>query len=405
MLSQFYPPIIGGEEQHVRALSIKLASLRHDVAVVTTRQQGQAEFEMDQDVRVYRFRSFMRRLPWLFSDSERQYAPPFPDPEAVLALRRVILSERPEIVHAHNWIVHSFLPLKAWSGAKLIVTLHNYNLACVKETLMYHDAVCDGPGITKCFDCAAQHYGLVKGTFTVLSNWVMGMAKRRDVDLFLAVSQTVAVGNGLVSSRLPFQVISNFIPDNVGVLQTDSDPYIAQLPSGNFLLFVGALGRAKGVDVILRAYAGITNAPPLVLIGYQTPEWPLLALECPPNVLVLKDWPHYAVMKAWHRSIMALAPSVWPEPCSTVVMEAMSAGCPVIASRTGGMVDLVDDGETGFLIQPDDPSALQQTIEQLLTNPNLRIRMGQAAKHKVIDFQADTVVPRIVQAYQSLLKS
>ncbi len=410
MLSQFYPPIIGGEEQHVQALGVRLASRGHDVAVVTLRHEGVAEFELDQGVRVYRVRSSMQRASWLFSDSRRRYAPPFPDPEAMLGLRHIIVHERPEIVHAHNWLVHSFLPLKAWSGARLIVTLHNYNLTCAKMTFLYHGTSCEGPGFTKCLDCAAQYYGLVKGVPTVLANWVMGLAERGAVDMFLPVSQAVAVGNGLVGSRLPVQVIPNFVLDDVGVTCSinrhptdDSDSYLAQLPVEDYLLFVGALGRSKGVDVLLRAYAGLTNAPPLVLIGYQTPDWSILAANAPHNVFVLKDWPRYAVMEAWRRSIMALVPSVWPEPCPTVVMEAMATGRPVIASRIGGVIDLVADGETGFLVQPGDPSALRQAIERLLVNPNLRRHMGQAALHKVVEFQASTVVPRIEHVYEEVL--
>src|SRR2546421_7039338 len=126
MLSQFYPPIIGGVEQHVRTLSTELASRGHDVAVVTLWHHGQAPFEIDHGVRVYRIRSLVQRMSWLFSNHERRHSPPVPDPEAMLEMRRVIVSERPQIVHAHNWLVRTFLPLKNWSKARLIVTLHDY---------------------------------------------------------------------------------------------------------------------------------------------------------------------------------------------------------------------------------------------------------------------------------------
>jgi glycosyltransferase involved in cell wall biosynthesis len=345
----------------------------------------------------------MRRAPWLFSNDKRQYAPPFPDPEVMLALRRIIEHEQPEIVHAHNWLVYSFLPLKAWSGARLIVTLHSFDLACAKTTLLYRGSNCDGPGFTKCLGCAAQDYGLAKGIPIVLGHWMMNPVRRGLVDMFLTVSQPAAVGNGLVGSRLPFQVVPNFIPGDVDVPQGDLEPYLAQLPAGDYLLFVGALSRLKGVDVLLRAYAGLTHAPPLVLIGYPTPEWSNLSVNCPDNVFVLKHWPRYAVMEAWRRSIMALAPSVGPETFGMAVMEAMSTGRPVIVSRIGGLVDLVTDGETGFLVQPGDSLALQQAIERLLADPDLRRRMGQAALRKVVEFQASTVVPRIEQVYEQVL--
>src|SRR2546427_6133620 len=90
-----------------------------------------------------------------------------------------------------------FLPLKAWSKARLVVTLHNYSLTCAKVIYMHNDAPCSGPGVVKCLSCATKHYGLVRGTPTVLSNWLMELPGRSSVDMFLAVSQAVADGNKL----------------------------------------------------------------------------------------------------------------------------------------------------------------------------------------------------------------
>jgi glycosyltransferase involved in cell wall biosynthesis len=405
MLTQFYPPIIGGGAIYARSLSHELASRGHDVAIATLWREGQAEFELDQGVRVYRIRSSMRRMAWLFSDDSRQYAPPFPDPEAVLGLRQIIIRERPEIVHSHNWLMYSFLPLKAWSGARLVVTLHNYSKVCVKTTLMNRGVSCEGPALGKCLNCAIQYYGVVKGIPTVLGHRAMGLAERNLVDMYLAVSQSVAIDSGLVGGKQPYQVIPNFISDDVSAAQDDAESYLAQLPAEGFLLFAGALSRQKGVDVLLRAYADLPNAPPLVLIGYQTRDWPAIAKNCQANALILTDWPRYAVMEAWHRSMMALVPSVGPESFGLVVIEAMAAGRPVIASRIGGMADLVEDGETGLLIEPGDAAALREAIERLLSNPGLRNRMGQAALRKVTEFQASAIVPRIEQIYEELLQN
>src|SRR5438874_2677135 len=145
MLAQFYPPTVGGEEHHVRTLSVELAARGHEVAVATLWQEGLPTFELDRGVRVHRIRGSMQRASWLFADSGRTHAPPFPDPELLLAIRRIIKRERPDIVHAHNWLARSFLPLKGWSGAKLVMTLHDYGLVCAKQNLIYKNAPCSGP--------------------------------------------------------------------------------------------------------------------------------------------------------------------------------------------------------------------------------------------------------------------
>jgi glycosyltransferase involved in cell wall biosynthesis len=232
----------------------------------------------------------------------------------------------------------------------------------------------------------------------------MGLAERYAIDMYLTVSQSTAIDNGLVSGQQPYKIIPNFMPDTASTQQDDAESYLSQLPPEGFLLFAGALSKQKGVDVLLHAYADLTNAPPLVLIGYQSRDWPAMARDCPENVIILNDWPRYAVIEAWHRSIIALAPSVGPEAFGLVVIEAMSAGRPVIASRIGGMADLVIDGETGLLVEPGDTAGLRFAIERLLSNPELRSRMGQAALQKVVEFQASTIVPHIEQVYEELLQ-
>jgi glycosyltransferase involved in cell wall biosynthesis len=400
MLTDLYPPIVGGIEQHVRNLSRALVARQHQVAVVTLWHEGLARQEWDEGVRVYRVRGTTERLEGLFSDRQRRYAPPFPDPQVLAALRRILARERPAIVHAHNWMVHSFLPLKRRSGPRLVVTLHDYSLNCPKKDLLYQDTVpCSGPGFPKCLSCAAHHYSPVKGTPIVFSSWLMNGIERLGADRFLPVSQAVAQGNGLVGSRLPYEVIPNFVPDDVGVLTDDSSAWMDLLPPGPFMLFVGALGRHKGLSVLLDAYQRLEAPPPLVLIGA---DWPDTPATFPPNVIVGKNWPHQAVMHAWQRCLFGLAPSIWGEPCPTVVMEAMAMGRPVIGTEMGGLPDLIAAEHTGLLVPPQDPDALAQAMATLLADSATRARMGRAAQEKVREFLASTVVGRIEQVYQTL---
>ena len=404
MLTQFYPPYIGGEERHVRNLSAHLTARGHQVAVATLGNHDLPAYELDQGTRIYRMRGTLQRATWLFSDTSRRHAPPFPDPELSLELRRIIVRERPQIVHAHNWLIHSFLPLKPWSGARLVLTLHDHSMLCPKKKLIYGDAHCDGPGLGKCLRCVGAHYGVAKGLPVLLSNRLMSAIERGAVDMFVPVSQAVAVDNQLLGRGLPVRVIPNFVPDDLSALPDEPHPYLAQLPDERFMLYVGAFGRYKGLDVLLRAYAGLIDAPPLVIIGYQTHDYPIRTTELPPNVLVLRDWPHEAVMQAWRRCLFGLAPSTWSDPCPTVAMEAMATGRPLIATRMGGLTDLVIDGETGLLVPPDDHHALRQAMATLLADPGLSARMGQAGKRKVVEFQASNVVQRLEQVYHELVQ-
>ena len=408
-LTQFYPPIIGGEEEHARLLSHALARRGHRVAVATLWHEGLPEFEVEADgVRVYRLRSTTGRLTGLFANGGRRHAPPMPDPEATLALRRIIARERPQIVHAHNWLTRSFLPLKAWSGAKLIVTLHNYNLVCAKNTLMRDGAICAGPAPLKCLGCASHHYGLAKGAVTTLGAFAFSAIERRLVDAYIPVSRAVASSNQLARGPAAYRIIPTMIPDPARAEDTQNDeetfaPYLAQLPQRPFMLFVGALGKFKGVEVTLQAHAGLVDAPPLVLIGYPMPDVTLPTPQTHPNVVVLRDWPRLAVMAAWRRCLFGLVPSVWAEPGPTVALEVMAAGKALIASRIGGLLDKVVEGETGLLTQPGDVTALRAAMQRLLDDPALCHRMGVAGQRRARNYYASAIAARVERVYQDAL--
>ena len=93
-----------------------------------------------------------------------------------------------------------------------------------------------------------------------------------------------------------------------------------------------------------------------------------------------------------------------PEACATVVMEAMASGKPVIATKIGGMPDLVDTGVTGLLVPPGDPAALARSIQRLLAQPEVVARMGTASLARVERLKAGSVVARIEGVYRDVLR-
>jgi glycosyltransferase involved in cell wall biosynthesis len=401
MLTQFYPPIIGGEERHVANLSKALAARGHEVSVATLQHENLPTFEVEDGIRLHRVRGSMQRIGMLFSEKSRQYAPPFPDPEITGALRHIIQQERPDIVHAHNWLIHSFTPLKSWSRAKLVMTLHDYSLVCVQKRLMHHGTLCSGPGLTKCLGCAATFYGPSKGWPTTLANAFWSGQERRAVDMFVPVSHAVAEGTQLEKYHARYRVIPNFVPDYIEVTDDETDQHLKQLPEGDFLLFVGDIMADKGAEVLLEAYAQMKTTLPLVLIG--RPYLPGLADRLPPNVFLLGTWPHAAIMGAWSRCTLALIPSIVADACPTVAMEAMMMAKPIVATRSGGLIDIVADGETGLLVPRGDAQALREAIQSLLDDPDRRATMGRLARQRVAKFQSSAIVSQLEQTYQELL--
>jgi glycosyltransferase involved in cell wall biosynthesis len=402
MLTQFYPPIVGGEERHVRNLAAHLSARGHFVNVATLWVPNTADHEMDGDVGVYRIRGTLQRMSGLFSEGDRRHAPPFPDPELVLALKRVISEVKPEVVHAHNWLVDSFLPLKKWSGAKLVVTIHDYSMTCANKNLIFGDEVCDGARLLKCVRCARTHYGsALLGAVTTVTNYGSGFFTRRIADKFIVVSNAVAKYNRLNESGVcSYEVIPTFVPDDISTLSEEIDPRLHELPPDGYVLFVGDMTHGKGADILLKAYAGLDRSPPLVMIGRQYPEY--LPADLLRNVYLLGPWPHDAIMHAWSRCLFGVVPSVAPEACGTVVMEAMALSKPVIITNNGAMPDLADS-EAAMIILPNNVDALARAMQALLDNPELIPKMGGAGLAQVERLKASPVVSRIEQVYQTVL--
>ncbi|MDX6643267.1 MAG: hypothetical protein QOD76_1229, partial [Solirubrobacteraceae bacterium] len=273
MVTDFYPPILGGVEILVQSLAGELARRGHEVSVATLAARGLPSEEIDGDVRIHRIGASAQRAAWLFKSDARQWAPPVPDPEATMGLRTVVAKERPDVVHGHDWLARSYLPLKRRRGPALVMSLHYFTLTCPKKNLMYDGAPCSGPGLAKCLGCASRHYGRAKGPVVVVGQRTFAAAEARMVDLFLPVSEATAVGNGLPRAGLPHEVIHNFVRPPTASADGDAQR-LAELPTEPFLLFVGDVRRDKGIHVLLEAYQRLRSPPPLALVGKVWPDTP-----------------------------------------------------------------------------------------------------------------------------------
>ena len=96
-------------------------------------------------------------------------------------------------------------------------------------------------------------------------------------------------------------------------------------------------------------------------------------------------------------------PSIWEEPFGHVAIEAMMNGVAVVASDSGGLGEVVREGQTGFLVQPGDSDALAAALLTLLNDSGLALRLGSAAHElAVAKFSRARMVDRFLQSYQLL---
>jgi glycosyltransferase involved in cell wall biosynthesis len=226
--------------------------------------------------------------------------------------------------------------------------------------------------------------------------------KNRTIDHVVCVSHAVASGNhippGPNTSVIPNFVLDETVLDRAGdAAEGQAEGIPPGLLKGDFLLFVGELSGDKGVPTLLRAYESLgMKRPRLLLVGRRTPDTPT---HLPDGAEMCAEWPHEHVMAAFRRCLFAVLPSICLDACPTTVLEAMAGGRSVVATATGGIVDMIVDGETGLLVPPGDEHKLAEAMARLLNDADLRIRLAAGARERVQQFTASAVVERLEAVY------
>jgi glycosyltransferase involved in cell wall biosynthesis len=170
---------------------------------------------------------------------------------------------------------------------------------------------------------------------------------------------------------------------------TAETPPEAGIAGAGFLLFVGRLRIRKGVDVLLAAMPELRRRHPAarLLIAGDGEHRP--ALERQAAALGLGEAVRFAgrvgaaeVRGLLRRAAALVVPSIY-EGMPLVVLEAMDASVPVVASGVSGIPEVVDDGRTGWLVPPEDPPALAAALAAVLDEPGEARRRGAAGRRRL----------------------
>lgn len=175
-------------------------------------------------------------------------------------------------------------------------------------------------------------------------------------------------------------------------------------PDAPVVLVVGPFHAHKGLreavwalDVLRYVYPNLH----LVAVG-QGPERP--RVEAFARNVEVSSQVHMIGPVDDLRPYLARADVVWVPSLadcgSSNALEAMAAGRPVVASRWPGLVEVIEDGQTGFLVAPDDKAALARQTRLLLDEPALRRRLGEAGRHRVAQFSVLALASACASVYE-----
>jgi starch synthase len=252
-----------------------------------------------------------------------------------------------------------------------------------------------------------------------LSSW----CERDAVESAAAV---IAVSNGMKADVLSTYPAVD--PDKVRVIHNgidaqqyapDHDTDVLEQhgvdPNRPNVVFVGRITRQKGVPVLLRAAAQLDPEVQLVLCAGQ-PDTPELAQEVTDLVDNLRAtrsgviWiegmlNRHEVIQLLSHATAFVCPSLY-EPLGIVNLEAMACGSAVVASNVGGIPEVVADGETGLLVQPDEPEALADALNALARDPERAEAMGEAGRQRAIsEFDWTSIALQTAKLYQEVARS
>jgi glycosyltransferase involved in cell wall biosynthesis len=400
IVTDSYWPLIGGANRSVELLAHNLVRRGHTVAIATAWQEGVPTVEDQGEVRVHRLRDLTSRMRWVSEDPYKHNPPPFPDPEAVWRLRRLIDRFEPDIVHAYGWLTHSTAVAMLGRKIPLLISARGYGNICAVHNLARHETtdvvICEGPAPLKCLACSSRTYGVAKGTAAVAGVFGSGPVLRSKTTAIHSVSSFVArkIDRYLRVEGARNEVIPNFHED-VSAQAVDEE-IIARLPAQPFILYVGAFRKIKGIEELFEAYEQLADPPPLVLAGTRAPDTPE---RFPHGAVVVEDVPYPTVLAMWDRALFGVFPTKIPEALGNVVHEAMSKGRAVIGTVPGGHADMIDDGENGLLVPAGDSAALATAMSRLASDRALCERLGAAALLRASDFTPEVVMPEMEQLY------
>jgi starch synthase len=186
-------------------------------------------------------------------------------------------------------------------------------------------------------------------------------------------------------------------------------------PGRPYVIFVGRITRQKGVPVLLRAASGLIPEAQLVLLAgaADTPEQLAEVTELVNGLRVNRSgviWIPEMLSKPeviqllTHATVFA-CPSIY-EPLGIVNLEAMACGTAVVGSRTGGIPEVVADGETGLLVPVGEPGPLAEALNVLLRDPDRAEAMGQAGRKRAVsEFGWPAIAAQTADLYAELTHS
>ena len=417
LVNEYFPPFApGGAEWSLDALARAMVARGHQVTIVTP-NYGAVSREDRDGVSVVRF-PFPRRLPpgrtpltpkWL--------ANPLFYVWAALAVARAARRAGAQVIHAQN--KHSLIPCVLagrWLGVPVFLTIRDGSIINAAPMCLHHgDRMPADCGVRKLWrECSEEYFAQylagrrsrLRGKLAFLYFWLDSRLKQRflrRVDGVIGVSRGILEiyrRSGLLDGVRSTQVVYNVPPLSAPPPPSEVEALRERLGlrRRRVVLYVGKFSPGKGSADLLAAAGSVASRCPdatFVFVGEGK-----LETDGTADIRRLGPLPNREVLCLYPLADVVVVPSIVPDALSRVILEAMAASRPVIATRVGGTPELVVHDVSGLLVERGDRKELAEAIATLLDDPARRRRLGEAAReHIVRRFSSDQTVEQLITVY------
>jgi len=384
----YYPNVIGGAERSVQFLAEALTRKGHETVVVSASYNCGVQISEVNGVKVYYVG--LKNLYWPFSQKHNSslikplwHLLDTYNPLMASEVDRILAIEKPDVVHTNNLSCFSVAIWKIVKARKLplVHTIRDYYLLCPKPGMFSRGRNCE----KQCMIC--RLYSVIRHKYSKLVYDVVGISRfvlEKHTSLgFFPHARCEVIFNAYENKTFSFQASEN------------------RQPSIRFG-YIGRLHYTKGVEIILEAVRMLPEGTwTLSIAGQGSPEY---EKHLKINNLDNTYFMGFVRPEEFFPLINVLiVPSLWHEPLGRTVFEAYSHGVPVIGSRRGGIPELIEEGKTGFLFDPEYSEELARVMNKFIQKPKIIDAMLKNCHEKAQEFVPGRIAELYIQVYENAM--
>lgn len=376
----------GGAEIHMLDLCELLKKHGHEVIHFST-SDPQNEFSPHSQ---YFIPSIDLRMAGGFLNQIKTFGHILYSTLAAKKIEKLIKETKPDIAHLHNIYRHlspSILRVLKKYKIPTVMTLHDYKLICPNYKLFTEGQICERCKGGKYLNAAKHKCVFNKTAYSLAAALEMSLHKfwkiyEKNTDIFISPSEFLKnkfIEFGQDSSKI--KILPNFLFKKGGTNETK----LEESTVNSYLLYFGRISEEKGLMTLLEA-AKLMPEISIRIVGNGPQKSDLfnkITMERLANIKLLDYKTGAELEKEILGARAVILPSVWYENYPLSVLEALGYGKLVIASRLGGLPEIIKDKETGFLFNPGDAADLARVVKDIWNDETKIKKMNEKAQQQV----------------------